>query len=245
MRLLARPVVWVGALFVVLTLTMDRLTPLFHWLFPDLDRPVYTRASFLDLALSHAALAGSASLVAVVLGVAAAIFATRPAGKDFAPTIETLTSIAQTFPPVAVLALAVPSMGYGAAPTLLALILYGLLPVTSAALAGLRSIPPAIIEAADGSGFSTISRLWKIELPIAAPVILSGVRTSTIIGIGTATIGSTVGALTLGSPIIDGLSGENTAFVIQGTVLVALFAITVDMLFGELARCLPHQEAEN
>lgn len=245
MRLLARPVVWVGALFALLTLTMDRLTPLFHWLFPDLDRPIYTRASFLDLALSHAVLAGSASLVAVVLGVAAAIFATRPAGKDFAPTIETLTSIAQTFPPVAVLALAVPSMGYGAAPTLLALILYGLLPVTSAALAGLRGIPPAIIEAADGSGFSTISRLWKIELPIAAPVILSGVRTSTIIGIGTATIGSTVGALTLGSPIIDGLSGENTAFVIQGTVLVALFAITVDMLFGELARCLPHQEAEN
>lgn len=245
MRLVARPVVWVGALFVVLTLTMDRLTPLFHWIFPELDRPVYTRASFPDLALSHAALAGSASLIAVILGVGAAVFATRPVGRDFAPTIETLTSIAQTFPPVAVLALAVPSMGYGGAPTLLALILYGLLPVTSAALAGLRGIPPATIEAADGSGFSTIARLWQIELPMAAPVILSGVRTSTIIGIGTATIGSTVGALTLGSPIIDGLSGENPAFVIQGTVLVALFAITVDMLFGEVARWLPHQEREN
>ena len=245
MKLLRRPVVWVGALFIALTLTMDRLAPLFHWLFPELDRPVYTRASFLELALSHAALAGSASLIAVVLGVGAAVFATRPAGQNFAPTVETLTSIAQTFPPVAVLALAVPSMGYGGAPTLLALILYGLLPVTSAALAGLRNIPPATIEAADGTGFSATERLWQIELPMAAPVILSGVRTSTIIGIGTATIGSTVGALTLGSPIIDGLSGSNTAFVIQGTVLVALFAITVDMLFGELARLLPHQESGN
>lgn len=245
MRFLGRPVVWTGAFFIVLTLTMDRLEPLFHWLFPDIARPVYTRASFLELALSHAALAGSASLIAVVFGVGAAIFATRPAGKDFAPTVETLTSIAQTFSPVAVLALAVPSMGYGAAPTLLALILYGLLPVTSAALAGLRGLPPATLEAADGTGFSPLGRLWQIELPMAAPVILSGVRTSTIIGIGTATIGSTVGALTLGSPIIDGLSGSNTAFVIQGTVLVALFAITVDMLFGELARLLPHQEAND
>lgn len=245
MRLLARPVVWVGALFIVLTLTMDRLAPLFHWIFPNLDRPVYTRASFTELALSHAMLAGCASLVAVVLGVGAAVFATRHAGRSFAPTLETLTSIAQTFPPVAVLALAVPSMGYGAAPTLLALILYGLLPVTSAALAGLRGISPATIEAADGTGFSPFGRLWQIELPMAAPVILSGVRTSTIIGIGTATIGSTVGALTLGSPIIDGLSGSNTAFVIQGTVLVALFAVTVDMAFGELARWLPHQESGN
>ncbi len=93
-----------------------------------------------------------------------------------------------------------------------------------------------MIEAADGTGFSPLGRLWRIELPLAAPLILAGVRTSVIIGIGTATIGSTVGALTLGSPIIDGLSGGNPAFVLQGTVLVALFAVAVDLAFGEVER---------
>lgn len=237
-RLARRPVVWVGGLFVLLTLTMDRLGPLFHWLFPRLDRPVYSRAGFPELALSHAALAGGASLVAAVAGIGAAVFATRPAGRGFAPALETAASIAQTFPPVAVLALAVPALGYGAAPTLLALVLYGLMPVIAATLAGLRAVPAGAIEAAEGSGFSPLARLWQVELPLAAPLILTGLRTSTIIGIGTATIGSTVGALTLGSPILDGLAGENPAFVLQGTVLVALLAITVDLAFAELARRL-------
>ncbi|MBS9479046.1 ABC transporter permease [Ancylobacter radicis] len=237
--LLARPAAWVGALFLGLTFGMDRLAPLFSWLYPDLDRPVYTRAGFPELALSHALLAGSASLVATLIGIGAAVLATRRAGRAFAPSLQALTSIAQTFPPVAVLALAVPATGYGALPTLIALILYGLMPVTSATLAGLASVPAALREAADGSGFSPVARLWQVELPLAAPLILAGVRTSTIIGIGTATIGSTVGALTLGSPIIDGLSGSNPAYVLQGTVLVALFAIFVDLLFGEIERRLP------
>ncbi|SUX28632.1 Putative osmoprotectant uptake system permease protein yehW [Cedecea davisae] len=76
--------------------------------------------------------------------------------------------------------------------------------------------------------------LRKVELPLAAPVILAGIRTSVIINIGTATIASTVGANTLGSPIIIGLSGFNTAYVIQGAVLVALAAIVTDRLFERL-----------
>ncbi|MNN84288.1 putative osmoprotectant uptake system permease protein YehW [compost metagenome] len=73
--------------------------------------------------------------------------------------------------------------------------------------------------------------LWRVELPLAAPVIVAGIRTSVIINIGTAAIASTVGTKTLGTPIIIGLSGFNTAYVIQGAVVVALLAIITDMLF--------------
>jgi osmoprotectant transport system permease protein len=76
--------------------------------------------------------------------------------------------------------------------------------------------------------------LFSVELPTAAPIILAGIRTSVAISIGTATIGSTVGALTLGSPIIEGLSGSNTAYVIEGAIVVGLLAVTVDQAFAWL-----------
>jgi osmoprotectant transport system permease protein len=76
--------------------------------------------------------------------------------------------------------------------------------------------------------------LFSAELPAAAPIILAGIRASVAIGIGTATIGSTVGALTLGSPIIEGLSGSNTAYVIEGAIVVGLLAVTIDQAFAWL-----------
>jgi osmoprotectant transport system permease protein len=128
----------------------------------------------------------------------------------------------------------VPVVGYGAAPTLIALFAYGILPVVENTVAGLRAVQPDVRDAAAGVGFTASGILWRIELPLAAPVILAGIRTSVIIAIGTATIGSTVGALTLGSPIIEGLTGSNTAYVLQGTVLVGALAIATDRLFAAL-----------
>ena len=235
---IGRPAVWASLAFAAALVLLPFSAPLFHALFPELARPLYTRASFLDLALSHAALVGLASLVVVTVGIGVGIFVTRPAGRDFAGPVDTLTAVGQTFPPTAVLALAVPAIGYGGAPTVIALIVYGLLPVVSATIAGLNAVPPAPVQAADGIGLSPLGRLLKVELPLAAPVILSGVRTSVILNIGTATIGSTVGALTLGSPIIEGLSGSNPAYVLQGAILVGLFAVATDLWFDELERAL-------
>lgn len=237
-RLASRPAVWASLAFAAALTLLPFSAPLFHALFPELARPLYSRASFLDLALSHAALVAIASLVVVVGGVGVGVFVTRPAGRDFAGPVDTLTAVGQTFPPTAVLALAVPAIGYGGAPTVIALIVYGLLPVVSATVAGIGSVPIATLQAADGIGLSPAGRLAKVELPLAAPVILSGVRTSVILNIGTATIGSTVGALTLGSPIIEGLSGSNPAYVIQGAILVGLFAIATDLWFDELEHAL-------
>jgi osmoprotectant transport system permease protein len=227
-----------AVLLLALAAGMPLLQPLFHALFPALDRPVYVRASFLSLTLAHVELVALSSLAVVALGLAAGIFVTRPAGREFAGLLDTVTAIGQTFPPVAVLALAVPMVGYGGTPAFIALVAYGILPVVDNTVAGLRSVPPAAVEAARGMGFTQLQRLTRVELPLAAPVILAGVRTVVIVSIGTATIGSTVGALTLGSPIIEGLSGSNTAYVIQGALVVGLLAITADQAFAWLDRRL-------
>jgi len=90
-------------------------------------------------------------------------------------------------------------------------------------------------------GLSARQRLYRVDLPLAAPVILAGIRVSVTIAIGTATIGSTVGALTLGTPIFDGLVANKLPFVLEGAVLVALFAILTDLLFTRLERWLQPQ----
>jgi len=149
-----------------------------------------------------------------------------------------VVAVGQTFPPVAVLAIAAPLIGFGAKPALIALTLYGLLPVLQGTIAGIGSVPPAAREIAEGLGMRAGQILWRIELPLAAPVIVGGIRTSVMINLGTAAIASTVGAKTLGSPIIIGLSGFNTAYVIQGAVIVALLAVVIDLAFEQLTRYL-------
>ncbi len=186
---------------------------------------IYDQGNMLELALSHlwtVLLAAAAStMVAVALGV----FVTRPAGAQFLPLSRTLVNVGQTFPPVAVLAVAVPLVGFGQAPTLIALFAYGLLPIFENTMAGLESCPQPVLEAADGMGMSGWQRLRQVELPLALPLILEGVRLSLVINVGTATIGSTVAAKGLGEVIIAGLLSNNTAFVLQGGLVTGLMAI--------------------
>lgn len=222
------------ALLLVLVFGSVWLKPLFARLFPMLERSFYEQDSFLDLLLAHLMIVGLSSAMAIFFGITAGIFATRSSGREFRPLIETLVAVGQTFPPVAVLAVAVPFTGFGELPALIALTLYGLLPVLQGTLSGIKSVPAATVEAAEGLGMDARQRLWRIELPLATPVILAGVRTSVIINIGTAAIASTVGARTLGLPLIVGLSGFNTAYVIQGAVLIALLAIAADLGFDKL-----------
>ncbi len=227
---------WAALLLALLVLGLPHSEPLFSSLFPQLARPVYTQEPFAHLLWQHAWLVAVSSLVAVAVGTVIGVAVTRPGGAAFRPLFETVASIGQTFPPVAVLAIAVPLVGFGELPALIALAAYGLLPVVNGTLAGLQSVPPAVQQAATGMGMSGWQRLWQVELPLGLPVWLAGVRTSVIINIGTAAIASTVGAQTLGSPIIVGLSGFNTAYVLQGALLVGMLAVVVDLAFDKLAR---------
>ncbi|WP_343464608.1 ABC transporter permease [Pantoea sp.] len=243
MRALRDPLCWLTAVFLLLLGGLPHSGPLFARWFPDLVRPLYQQQDFWRLALAHLMLVGSGSLLAVGVGVASAIFATRRAGRAFRPMLETVAAAGQTVPPVAVLAIAVPVMGFGALPAVIALFLYGLLPIVQGTLAGLDSVPASNRDIARGVGMGAWRQLWQIELALAAPVILAGIRTSVMINIGTAAIASTVGAESLGSPIIIGLSGFNTAYVIQGALLVALLALICDRLLARIQRKLSWQAA--
>ncbi|WP_017799118.1 ABC transporter permease [Winslowiella toletana] len=238
MRWLRDPLLWLLMLFIALLLALPHSGALFAYWFPQLERPLYQQDSFARLALAHIELVAISSLLATLLGVGAGILVTRGAGREFRSLVETLVAAGQTFPPVAVLAIAVPVMGFGDRPAIIALLLYGLLPILQATLAGISAVPASAREIAEGTGMSAWQILTKVELPLAAPVILAGVRTSVIINIGTAAIASTVGAKTLGSPVIIGLSGFNTAYIIQGAVLVALLAIVTDRVFERLLQRL-------
>ncbi|MBC7610971.1 MAG: ABC transporter permease [Polaromonas sp.] len=232
---------WVALLLAAGVIALPYSTPLFAHFFPGLERPVYTQEPFAWLLWQHCLLVGVSSLFSVVVASAAGLWVTRPSGQQFKPVVETLVSVGQAFPPVAVLALAVPVVGFGEIPALMALGIYGLLPVLQGTVAGLQGVSASQRQAALGMGMSSWQCLRHIEIPLALPVWLSGVRTSVIINIGTAAIASTVGAKTLGSPIIVGLSGFNTAYVLQGAILVALLAVTVDMAFDRLALRLAWQ----
>ena len=227
---------WAALVLVALVLWLPHSRSFFASIFPALDRPVYTQEPFAQLLWQHMALVGLSSLFSVTVGSVLGIWITRPAGAQFRPMLETVVAIGQTFPPVAVLAVAVPLVGFGELPALIALALYGLLPVLQGTVSGLQSVPPAAMQSATGMGMSPWQRLRQIEIPLALPVWLAGVRTSVIINIGTAAIASTVGAKTLGSPIIVGLSGFNTAYVLQGAVLVGMLAVVTDMAFERLSK---------
>lgn len=193
---------------------------------------IYNQGDLLTLTLQHLQLVATATLAAAVVAVTMAILVTRRFGAEFLPLSRSLVNIGQTFPPVAVLALAVPAIGFGEAPTLIALFLYGLLPIFETTLTGLTTLPPAVMEAARGVGMTGWQRLWRIELPLALPLMVAGLRLSAVINLGTATIGSTVGARTLGEVIIAGLLSDNAAFVLQGGAIVAILAV---LLYDALA----------
>ncbi|ACB26847.1 osmoprotectant transport system permease protein [Methylobacterium sp. PvP062] len=210
--------------------------PLFRPFAPGDAPPIYAQTPLLTLAVTHLLLVAAATTIAAAIALGLAVAATRPAGRDVLPFARSVARIGQTFPPVAVLALAVPILGFGAVPTLIALVLYGLLPIFETALTGLEDLDPALMEAARGMGLTDRQRLVRVELPLALPMILSGIRLAAVIGLATATIGSTVAASTLGEVIISGLLTGNTAYVLQGGLAVSALALLIDGGFRSLER---------
>lgn len=215
------------ALLVAFLVTPQSFAPLFVPLTQYGAPPIYNQGNLLELTLNHLLITALATLASTVVAVGLAIIVTRPFGAEFLSLSRSLANVGQTFPPVAVLALAVPVLGFGTEPTLVALFLYGLLPIFENALTGLTNVPRSVEEAARGMGMTGWQRLVEVELPLAFPVILSGIRIATVISLSTATIGSTVAARTLGEIIIAGLTTNNTAFVLQGGLIVGILAVLI------------------
>jgi osmoprotectant transport system permease protein len=232
----AAPIIVSVMVLLALLIGMPHAGPLFAWAFPGTVPPVYDRGSFLALAAWHVGLVLVAVGAAVLVGVGAAVGVTRPGGQAAAGLVDLVAKTGQSFPPAAVLAVLVPAVGFGALPTVLALFAYSLLPITENMIAGLRGVPATVLEAALGVGMPGWRVLLFVELPLAWPQGLAGIRTAAAISLGTATIGSTVGALTLGTPIIDGLVTNKPGFVLQGAVPLAVLALVVDLAFSEMEK---------
>lgn len=195
---------------------------------PTFDPPLW------QLTLTHLGLVVLATGLVLLIGLPLAVAVTRPGRDALRHLAESLAGLGQTVPTFAILALAVPALGFGWKPTLLGLLVYGLMPVLGNAVAGLQSVDRGALDAARGMGMTPGQRLRWVELPLAWPVALAGLRTSMVYNVGTATVGAALGAGGLGDPIINGLSQQNTALVTVGAVLAALLALSLDALLGLL-----------
>ncbi|PVD18085.1 amino acid ABC transporter permease [Mesotoga sp. Brook.08.105.5.1] len=224
--------------FVLLISNMAWWESFLRWFFPGEKQVLHPRGTLLELVAEHLWMVIVSSGLATIIGISIGVLVTRPMGRQYLPLVSNLSSLGQTFPPVAVLALAVPLLGFGFKPTVAALLLYGLLPILRNTIVGIENIPADVREAAYGMGMSSWQVLFRIELPLALKVIMSGIRISVVINIGTATVGATIGAGGLGSPIIAGLVAENPAFVLEGAIPAALLAFSADALLGNIEKTI-------
>jgi len=177
----------------------------------------------------HIALVLISTAVAVAMGVPIGIIAARR--PRIGAPLAAAASVIQTVPSLALFGFLLPLPligGIGARTALAALILYALLPVIRTTAAGLRSIDPAILEAADAMGMTPAQRLRQVELPLALPSIVAGIRVSAVVGVGTVTIAAAIGAGGLGEYIYRGLSMVDATVILAGAVPVAALAMLVD-----------------
>jgi len=178
----------------------------------------------------HMLLSAAALAVGLAISLPVGIYASqRP---RLAELVLGIAGIIQTVPSLALLALMVPLLGgmIGFVPAFIALTLYSILPALSNTITGIRGVDPNLVEAARGLGMNDRQKLFRVELPLAAPVIISGIRTATVLVVGTATLVTPVGGTSLGNYIFQGLNTGNQVSVVFGCVATALLAVVMDQL---------------
>ena len=188
--------------------------------------------------LRHLQLAGFSLLLSVLVGIPLGILASR--GGAVGHTILGFASVVQTIPSLALLALLVPLPFFGISmrTAIAALFLYGLLPIIRNTATGLQDIPRSLRESAVALGLSPMARLWEINLPMASRSILSGIKTSAVINIGTATLAALIGAGGLGEPILSGLNLNDHITILEGAIPAAVLALLVQWFFDLFDRVL-------
>jgi osmoprotectant transport system permease protein len=188
--------------------------------------------------LRHLQLAGFSLLLSIIVGIPLGIVASR--GGAVGHVILGFAGVVQTIPSLALLALLVPLPFFGISirTAIAALFLYGLLPIVRNTATGLQDIPRSLRESAVALGLSPIARLWEVYLPMASRSILSGIKTSAVINIGTATLAALIGAGGLGEPILSGLNLNDHVTILEGAIPAAVLALLVQWCFDLLDRVL-------
>ena len=191
-----------------------------------------------DWALSHVVLVLVATVIAVILGITIGIYISGPGRKHVADTVLYLAEIMMTIPSLALFGLLMLFLGtiglqaIGFLPAVIALIVYGQLPILRNTYTAIRSVDPAMIEAGKGMGMNQRQLLFRVELPLAIPVIMAGLRNSMVMIIGIAAIAALIGASGLGVPIFRGLRNARMDLIIIGGVGVSILALLIDGLMA-------------
>jgi osmoprotectant transport system permease protein len=184
------------------------------------------RGSLARLTIRHIELVALSLLVAIAIAVPLGLLLER-AGRGAEGFIRSV-GVLQTLPGIALLAFMIPLFGIGVVPALIALILYSLYPIVRNTYTGVRDADPAAVSAARALGMTDSQILREVRLPLAAPIIMAGVRTAAVIDVGTATLAAFIGAGGLGEPIVAGLALSDTRMILSGAIPAALLAVAVD-----------------
>jgi len=203
----------------------------------------YRGPEIFKLTGEHIKITGVAVLLAIIVGVPLGIYITK--NKKITSSILNTANIFQTLPSLALFGLIIPIMGIGFIPAIFVLFLYALLPIIKNTYIGINNIEPSIIEAGRGMGMTKTQILTMVEIPLALPIIMGGIRISTVINIGTATIAALIGAGGLGDFIFKGISMGNNNLILAGAVPTALLAISIDFLLGLVEKKLTPQGLKN
>jgi len=189
----------------------------------------------------HIALVSVSTTIAIAIAIPAGILVTRTNWRQYSSTVLAIGNTIQTVPTLAVIGLAstlmaIFSAGIGWWPAILALVLYSILPILTNTISGIESLPASSIKAGRGMGLTDRQILNKIELPLAFPIILAGIRTAVVINIGTAALAAAIGADCLGTLIFQGISTGNMNILLAGAMPTAIIAVLTDLLFEIIER---------
>ncbi|MEA2558669.1 MAG: osmoprotectant transport system substrate-binding protein opuBD [Acidobacteriota bacterium] len=194
------------------------------------------RSALLRRTLEHISLSALALLAGIVVAVPLGLWLERHRGG--AETTIRLLGMTQTIPSLALLAFFIPFLGVGTVPAVVALWIYSLFPIVRNTYSGVRDADPRAVEAATALGMTPGQILREIRLPLAAPVLMAGIRTAAVLTVGTATLAAFIGAGGLGEPIVTGLQLANAPMILSGAIPAAILALLVDGLLGWVERAL-------
>ena len=190
------------------------------------------------LAGQHLKMVAISSAAAIGFAVPLGVFITRPQFQRLEFLVVNFANVGQTVPSIAILALVMSYLGLGWQTAVFALWFSSLLPILRNTIAGIRSVHPAIIDAGKGMGMTQRLILWKLELPNASYAILAGIRTATVINVGTAALAFLIGGGGLGDLIFTGISLYDTGIMLAGALPVILLAVTIDFLLGGIEKVI-------
>jgi len=198
--------------------------------------PLANAALIWRLTLEHLQISVVSCFLAILTACPLGVLVSRI--RWLAPPVLSAAGIFYTIPSVALFALLIPLLGLGVKPTVFALVLYSQLALIRNTAVGINEVDAAFLQAAQGMGMTNAQRFWRVEVPLAIPVIFAGVRIATVMAIGLASIAAYIGAGGLGVLIFQGISTGNTDQVLTGAVAVSILALLADAILSNLQRAL-------